>query len=70
VVVPHHYYIWDVTTRGSTLLPVDAWIDAQARSRRLETSAVRYARSDLSHDGTRVDFFGEHVAFDKLAWRK
>ena len=29
IVVPHHYYVWDITTRGSTLLPPNAWVTAQ-----------------------------------------
>ncbi|MEZ5817166.1 MAG: MBL fold metallo-hydrolase [Hyphomicrobiaceae bacterium] len=70
VVVPHHYYIWDLTTRGSTLLPADAWVDAQPHARRLECPAARYSQERLASLPTTVDFFGDHVAFDKLAWRK
>jgi L-ascorbate metabolism protein UlaG (beta-lactamase superfamily) len=70
VVVPHHYYIWDVTQRASTLLTADAWVDGQPRARRLSDPLVRYTASGLAFAATTVDFFGEHVAFDKLAWRK
>ena len=70
VVVPHHYYIWDVTQRASTLLPADAWVDAQSRARRLTGPAARYTAAGLAAHSTTIDFFGEHVAFDKLAWRK
>jgi len=70
VVVPHHYYIWDLTTRGSTLLPADDWVGAQPRSRRIEAGKVRYRRNELLEQSMVVDFFGDHVAFDKLAWRK
>jgi L-ascorbate metabolism protein UlaG (beta-lactamase superfamily) len=69
VVVPHHYYIWDVTTRGSTLLPADGWVAAQPRSRKIEGPAARYSATDLAGQETTADFFGGHVAFDKLAWR-
>jgi L-ascorbate metabolism protein UlaG (beta-lactamase superfamily) len=70
VVVPHHYYIWDVTHRASTLLAADAWVDAQPRGRRLSGPFARYTAAGLASEATTVDFFGEHVAFDKLAWRK
>jgi L-ascorbate metabolism protein UlaG (beta-lactamase superfamily) len=60
VIVPHHYYIWNVTTRGSTLLPPDVWVNRQEGARWLTghsssdydadrsirpTSASRTARS-------------------------
>lgn len=70
VVVPHHYYIWDLTQRASTLLPADAWVDAQPNHRRLDGPSTRYTKAALEGQATRVDFFGDHVAFDKLAWRK
>jgi hypothetical protein len=31
VVVPHHYYIWDLTQRASTLLPADGWVEDASR---------------------------------------
>ena len=70
VVVPHHYYIWDLTTRGSTLFPADDWVAAQPQHRVLAGAQARYQKSAFTHAGTRIDFFGDHVAFDKLAWRK
>jgi L-ascorbate metabolism protein UlaG (beta-lactamase superfamily) len=69
VVVPHHYYIWDLTQRASTLLPLDNWITAQSRTHRLDGAVTRYRAADLAEQETRVDFFGDHVAFDKLIWR-
>ncbi len=72
VVVPHHYYIWDLTQRASTLLPADGWVEAQPRHRRVDGATTRYTAADLggAEPGPMVDFFGDHVAFDKLAWRK
>jgi L-ascorbate metabolism protein UlaG (beta-lactamase superfamily) len=70
IVVPHHYYIWDLTTRGSTLLPADGWVDEQPRRRRMDGPTTRYTADGLAGLATTVDFFGDHVAFDKLAWRK
>lgn len=69
IVVPHHYYIWDLTQRASTLLPADAWVEAQPRHRMLSGPAVRYTAAGLAGSQTTVDYFGGHVAFDKLAWR-
>jgi len=70
VVVPHHYYIWDLTQRASTLLTADAWVEARPRSRRLSGPVARYTAAGLADAEAMVDHFGEHVAFDKLAWRK
>lgn len=70
VVIPHHYYIWDVVLRGATLQPADGWVKARPH-RLLDGPTARYARARLdAQAGTIVDHFGDHVAFDKLAWRK
>lgn len=70
VVVPHHYYIWDLTQRASTLLPADGWVASQPRSRTIGGATTTYTAAGLKGVETTVDFFGDHVAFDKLAWRK
>ena len=48
VVVPHHYYIWDVTTRGSTLLPPDDWVNAQPNHRWLTSGSLRLGAADVA----------------------
>ncbi len=70
IVVPHHYYIWDVTQRQSTLMPADTWVKARPH-RLLSEPTTTYTRESLDAltAATRVDFFGDHVAFDKTAWR-
>ena len=68
VVIPHHYYIWDLTVRSSTLLPADAWVEGRAHLR-LDGPARTYRRVDLEHLDRMVHFFGDHVAFDKERWR-
>ncbi len=70
IVVPHHYYIWDLTQRASTLLPADGWVSAQPRSRKLDAPSTRYRAAGLAGLETTVDFFADNVAFDKLAWRQ
>ncbi len=71
IVVPHHYYIWDLVLRAATLQPADEWVRRHPH-RVLESAAQRYTRESLDAlpDATTVDYFGDHVAFDKLAWRK
>lgn len=70
IVVPHHYYIWDVVQRQSTLQPCEAWLATQPNVRRLDGPAATYTRAGLDAltPSPRVDFFGDHVAFDKAAW--
>jgi L-ascorbate metabolism protein UlaG (beta-lactamase superfamily) len=67
VVIPHHYFIWNVVQRQSTLLPADGWIEAQPRVRRLTKPTAAYAPETLP-DQTTIDHFGDHVAFDVEAW--
>jgi len=71
VVVPHHYYIWDVVQRAATLLPADEWVSARPH-RIIGGPTQTYTREALAAltSPTTVDFFGDHVAFDKLAWRR
>ena len=70
VVVPHHYYIWDVVQRQSTLQPCEDWLSTQSNVHRLDNAATTYTRTTLDalENAPRVDFFGDHVAFDKTAW--
>jgi len=69
IVVPHHYYIWNVVQRGSTLLPVENWLAGQPRVRRLDGAETAYAPDDLPVERT-VDYFGDHVSFDVDAWHR
>ncbi|MFM9942935.1 MAG: MBL fold metallo-hydrolase [Hyphomicrobiaceae bacterium] len=71
IVIPHHYYIWDVVQRGATLLPADDWVKARPH-RLMEQPTQRYTQAGLAalSAPTTVDHFGDHVAFDKRAWLK
>lgn len=65
LIVPHHYHVWDITTRGSTLLPPDAWVNDRTGSRWTGAGSVRLTAADVrAHRGT-VLCFGGDVAFDK-----
>ncbi len=67
LIVPHHYYVWDVTTRASTLLTPNEWVDSRAKSLWTQRGAVRLSREWVEqHDGQAL-CFGEFVAFEKPA---
>ena len=68
IVIPHHYFIVEVTQRQSTLLPPDKWLETQPVVRRLAAPEVAYTKEALP-SSTEVHCFGEHVAFDAEAWR-
>ena len=70
VVIPHHYYIWDVVQRQSTLQDADAWVQRRARSELINGPRRTYAIKDIKHLDRDVHFFGDHVAFDRDAWHK
>lgn len=69
IVVPHHYYTWNIVQRQSTLLPAEGWLTDQPNVRQLDTSTVAYVPTDLPQE-TRVDCFGDHVAFDVRDWHR
>ncbi|PZQ48134.1 MAG: Zn-dependent hydrolase [Rhodovulum sulfidophilum] len=64
VVVPHHYGIWNVTTRGSTLLPADAWVDRRPDAIRTEAGSLRLSRDFVRAQRGRVVYFADKVAFE------
>ena len=71
VIVPHHYYTWNVVQRQSTLLPVEDWLagQSQVEVRRLDTAETEYSTSTLP-DQMKIDYFADHVAFDVDAWHR
>ena len=68
IIIPHHYYIFDVTVRQSTLQPADGWLNTQENVVRLTSPSVNYHPKDLTNIKRRIDFFDGHVAFDKKKW--
>ncbi len=70
IVIPHHYYIWDVVQRQSTLQTADAWVQAYPDSESILTPTRIYNRRDVEKLDKVVHFFGNNVAFDKEAWLK
>lgn len=65
IIVPHHYYTWDVMTRGSTLLAADAWVKAKEDARWLSEGAVMLAPDYVKAQRRKVMYFGGNVAFAK-----
>ena len=68
VVIPHHYYIFHVVQRQSTLMPADEWVRQQPRYELLDSATRRYSTESLAALDRVVHYFGEHVAFDVKAW--
>ncbi|MEM6662684.1 MAG: MBL fold metallo-hydrolase [Pseudomonadota bacterium] len=69
VVIPHHYFVWNVVQRQSTLLPVDGWLEAQPNVERLSAAEATYTPNGLPTETT-VHSFGDHVAFDVDGWHR
>lgn len=67
LIVPHHYGIWDVTTRGSTLLPPDAWVNGRADPWWVGAGSLHLSPGEVRRRRGRPLCFGEHVAFEKPA---
>lgn len=68
VVVPHHYYIWDVLQRQSTMQPPDEWLGMQNQVEMLTGPTKTYTRAELDKLNNVVHCFGDHVAFDQVKW--
>lgn len=65
LIVPHHYYVWDVTTRGSTLLPPNDWVELRPDPIWATSGSVALEREFVTSQRHRAFCFGEHVAFEK-----
>ncbi|QUS35284.1 MBL fold metallo-hydrolase [Falsirhodobacter algicola] len=63
VIVPHHYGIWNLTARASTMLPCDAWVDAHPNAIRTESGTYAFRRDFVMAQSGRVVHFGDHLAF-------
>jgi L-ascorbate metabolism protein UlaG (beta-lactamase superfamily) len=70
VIVPHHYYIWDVIQRQSTLLPADSWVESRVGAERIAGPRKIYQIAELDKLEGAVHFFGDQVDFDKDSWRE
>ncbi|MBO6815860.1 MAG: MBL fold metallo-hydrolase [Rhizobiaceae bacterium] len=64
VVVPHHYFIWNVTHRASTLGPPDEWMGLQSNTKWAETGEVSLSADWVRKQKDLSFCFGENVAFE------
>ena len=68
VVIPHHYYIWDVVQRQSTLQTCQDWVEACMQKEVLSSPSKVYDKKALENLDRVVHYFGDNVAFDKEKW--
>ena len=68
IIIPHHYYVWDVVQRQSTLQTPEQWLKTQKHVEYLEEPTKTYSLSNIANLDRCVHYFGDHVAFDKAAW--
>ena len=68
VVIPHHYYIWDVVQRQSTLQTCQDWVEACKQKEILSTPSKVYDKKALENLDRVIHYFGDNVAFDKEKW--
>jgi len=70
IIIPHHYYIWDIVQRQSTLLNVNKWIESRNNVKNLNCASISFNKSSISQLDKQINFFGDNVMFDKKAWRE
>lgn len=71
IVIPHHYYIWDIVQRQSTLLPAKKWLEQYGNRVINHSSATIDLDSQLlASDDWSIINFGDNVCFDTAAWRQ
>lgn len=64
IVVPHHYFIWNVTHRASTLAPPDEWMGAQSNPVWTDAAEVVLSTDWVRQQADLSLCFGTHVAFE------
>ena len=68
IVVPHHYYIWNIVQRQSTLLGAHDWVKTRDNVEHCDSSRRIYTIAELDKVENAVHFFGDNVAFDTEKW--
>lgn len=64
ITVPHHYFVWNITHRASTLLPPDEWMSSEPNARFTETGEITLTTEQVKTEENLALCFGEKVAFD------
>ncbi len=70
IIIPHHYYIWDVVQRQSTLQSAEPWVSKHDNVTRFDGARTTYSSKSVRDQHAAVHFFGDHVAFDKSDWHE
>ncbi len=71
VVIPHHYYIWDIVQRQSTLQPADNWLEHhRKRVKNTDTCTISLDSLPKSSEDWSILNFVDNVCFDTAAWRQ
>ena len=63
VIVPHHYFVWNITHRASTLLPPDEWMATQESGRWTDSGEIVLDVDWVRRQSGLAMCFGEKVAF-------
>lgn len=64
IVVPHHYFIWNVTHRASTLTTPNEWMATQTNSQWADSSEIALPRDWVKAQDGLALCFGENVCFE------
>lgn len=64
ITVPHHYFIWNLIHRASTLLPPDDWMAGHPNARFTDTGEITLNADEVKAETDLALCFGTHVAFD------
>ncbi|ASJ72878.1 MBL fold metallo-hydrolase [Granulosicoccus antarcticus] len=67
ITIPHHYFVWNITHRASTLLPPDEWMATQSNARFTDAGEISLSVSEVKSEENLALCFGEKVAFDPAA---
>lgn len=64
ITVPHHYFVWNITHRASSLLPPDDWMARQPNARFTEAGEITLTKQRVKAENDLALCFGTNVAFD------
>ncbi|MGQ7848164.1 MBL fold metallo-hydrolase [Granulosicoccus sp. 3-233] len=67
ITIPHHYFVWNVTHRASTLLPPDEWMASQSNAHYTDAGEILLSVEQVRSTDSQALCFGEKVCFDPAA---
>lgn len=66
MIVPHHYFIWNVTHRASTLGPPNEWMLRQDNANWTQTGEIELDKGWVGKQSDLALCFGDHVLFEPI----